>query len=73
MSPLSQIGALSTAGNTLLNTLGLGSALTNVGKNLGDWFTKTSSAPAISYNTDGSVVNSTNPQPNTDPGYSTGV
>jgi hypothetical protein len=73
MSPLSQIGALSTAGNTLLNTLGLGSALTNVGKNLGDWFTKTSSAPDISYNTDGSVVNSTNPQPNTDPGYSTGV
>lgn len=42
MSPLSQIGAIGAAGNTLLNTLGLGGALTNVGKNLSDWFSQAS-------------------------------
>jgi hypothetical protein len=37
MSPLSQIGAVSSAGNTLLNSLGLGGALTNIGGNLSRW------------------------------------
>jgi len=45
MSPFSQIGALGAAGNTLLNTLGLGGALTNVGANLGKWFTNASANP----------------------------
>jgi hypothetical protein len=66
MSPLSQIGAVSTAGNSLLNALGLGSALTNVGKNLGDWFTKTST-PGLGQTTDagGNVIN--------DPTYGAGA
>lgn len=45
MSPLSQIGAMGTGANSLLNTLGLGGALTNVGKNLTDWLTKSSTDP----------------------------
>jgi hypothetical protein len=49
LSPLSQIGAVAGAGNTLLNTLGLGGALTNVGKNLGDWFTKASAEPDVMF------------------------
>jgi len=49
MSPLSQIGAIAGAGNTLLNTLGLGGALTNVGKNLSDWFSQ-ASAPTNNQN-----------------------
>ena len=67
MSPFSQIGAVGAAGNTLLNTLGLGGALTNVGKNLGAWFNSASSSPGISYNSDGSVQNST-----VDPNYNSG-
>lgn len=39
MSPLSQIGAMSSGANSLLNTLGLGTSLANVGKSLSNWFT----------------------------------
>jgi hypothetical protein len=58
MSPLSQIGAIGTAGQTLLNTLGLGDSLTNVGKNLSTWFNKTGT-PGLGQTTDagGNVIN----------------
>jgi hypothetical protein len=39
MSPFNQIGAVSTAGNSILNSLGLGNSLTDVGKGLGSWLT----------------------------------
>lgn len=38
MSPFSQIAGVSTAGNSILNTLGLGNSLTDVGKGLSKWF-----------------------------------
>ena len=69
MSPFSQIGALGAAGNTLLNTLGLGGALTNVGANLGKWFTNASAppTPGLGQTTDanGNII--------TDPTYGTGA
>ena len=45
MSPFSQIGAVSTAGNSILNSLGLGNTLTDVGKGLGSWLTNLNKDP----------------------------
>lgn len=42
MSPFSQIGAVSTGANSILNTLGLGNSLTDVGKSLGSWLSNLS-------------------------------
>jgi hypothetical protein len=45
LSPFSQLGAASTAGNSILNTLGLGNSLADVGKGLGSWLSNLNKDP----------------------------
>jgi hypothetical protein len=65
MSPFSQIAGVSTAGNSILNSLGLGNSLTDVGKGLGSWLTNLQTNANFGSNglsdgmTNGTVDNST--------------